>query len=220
MTNTEIVDKWLASIGMKRASGSSLEPILPFFMLDAAYNMWLKDVSPIECRHEAKKMKKEWVRRYTVFNRQFFRAFTLDEQCEITDKMDSFDTYIGNHVMVAKVQVMNAMRDLDTDQAVRCASLLIINILCQSAQIVWQHVYKGGRDNDRTNQDILALERLSSRFMNAYHSGISDRNVNPNECKPLVDAVDVLCQKMIKWLYVDKKQSEAETPGVTIKCKN
>ena len=218
MTNNEIVDKWLASIGMKRVSGSSLEPILPFFMLDAAYNMWLKDVSPIECRHEAKKMKKEWVTRYGLFNRQFFRAFSLDEQCEITDKMDSFDAYIGNHVMIAKVQVMGVMRDLETEQAVRCASLLIINILCQSAQIVWRNVYKNSRFGDQDNPDIHALERLSSRFMNAYHSGISDRNVNPNESKPLVDAVDVLCQKMIRWLYVDKKAGEAETPGVTIKC--
>ncbi len=218
MTNTEIVDKWLASVGMKRVSGSSLEPILPFFMLDAAYNMWIKDIQPIECRHETKRIKKEWVSRYGVFNRQFFRAFTLDEQCEITDKMDSFDSYIGNHVMVAKVQVMNLMKDLDTDQAIRCASLLIINILCQSAQIVWRHVYKNRRDRDRVNPDIQSLEKLSSKFMNAYHSGISSRNVNPNESKPIVDAVDVLCNKMIKWLYVDKKATEAEAPEVTIKC--
>ena len=73
MTNTEIVDKYLTSIGMKRVSGTSLEPILPFFMLDAAYNMWLKDVQPIECKHEAKKMKKEWVTKYGLFNRSFFR---------------------------------------------------------------------------------------------------------------------------------------------------
>lgn len=218
MTNTEIVDKYLTSIGMKRVSGTSLEPILPFFMLDAAYNMWLKDVQPIQCKHEAKKMKKEWVTKYGLFNRSFFRAFTLDEQCEITDKMDSFDAYIGNHVTIAKVQVMNVMRDLETEQAVRCASLLIINILCQSAQIVWQHVYKNSRNKDKTNPEIHALERLSSKFMNAYHCRISDRNVNPNESKPIVDAVDVLCNKMIKWLYVDKKASEAEAPEVTIKC--
>ena len=54
MTNTEMVDRWLTSIGMKRVSGSSLEPILPFFMLDVAYNMWQKDVSPIECKFELK----------------------------------------------------------------------------------------------------------------------------------------------------------------------
>ena len=54
--------------------------------------------------------------------------------------------------------------------------------------------------------------------MNSYHCRISDRNVNPNESKPIVDAVDVLCNKMIKWLYVDKKASEAEAPEVTIKC--
>lgn len=205
-----MVDRWLTSIGMKRVSGSSLEPILPFFMLDVAYNMWQKDVSPIECKFELKKIKREWIRRYSVFNRQFFRAFAFEEQDEIIDKMDSFDTYIANHVMVAKVQVMNIMQDLETEQAIRCASLLIINILCQSANIVWSHVYKNGRDHDKINPDIQALEKLSSRFMNAYHSGISERNVNPNESKPIVDAVDVLCNKMIRWLYLDMKESKPE----------
>ena len=54
--------------------------------------------------------------------------------------------------------------------------------------------------------------------MNSYHSAISSRNVNPNESKPIVDAVDVLCKKVIGWLYVDKKASEAEAQEVTIKC--
>lgn len=218
MTNTEIVDKYLTSIGMKRVSGTSLEPILPFFMLDAAYNLWRKDISPIECRHELKFLKKQWITRYGMFNRQFFRAFTVDEQDEIIDKMDSFDAYIENHVMVARVQIMNYLQDLEFEQAVRCASLIIINIMCQSAGIVWSHVYKNGRDRDRVNPDIQALEKLSSRFMNSYHSAISSRNVNPNESKPIVDAVDVLCKKVIGWLYVDKKASEQESPGVSIKC--
>lgn len=219
MTNRQMVEKYVASIGMRLVSGSgTLEPILPFFMTDVAYNLWRKDISPIECRHEQKLLKKQWITRYGMFNRQFFRAFTVDEQDEIIDKMDSFDAYIENHVMVARVQIMNYLQDLEFEQAVRCASLIIINIMCQSAGIVWSHVYKNGRDRDRVNPDIQALEKLSSRFMNSYHSAISSRNVNPNESKPIVDAVDVLCKKVIGWLYVDKKASEAEAPEVTIKC--
>lgn len=80
MTNRQMVEKYLTSIGMKLVSGSgTLEPILPFFMTDVAYNIWRKDISPIPCRHELKQLKKMWITRYGVFNRQFFRAFTIDE---------------------------------------------------------------------------------------------------------------------------------------------
>ena len=90
--------------------------------------------------------------------------------------------------------------------------------MCQSANIVWSHVYKDGREHDKVNPDILALEKLSSRFMNCYHSAISKRNVNPNESKPIVDAVDVLCKKLIGWLYVDKKDSDEENAKLAIEC--
>ena len=220
MTNRQMVDKYLASIGMKLVQGGgTLEPILPFFMTDVAFNMWMKDIAPIPCRHELKKLKKDWLSTYSRFNRRFFNAFTIDEQDEIIDKMDSFDSYIDNHVMIAKVQIMNIMNDLEFEDAVRCSSLIIINIMCQSAGIVWRNVYKNGRMQDRNNPEITALERLSSRFMNGYHSAISDKKVNPNESKPIVDAVDILCQKLIKWLYVDRDESAQNPPEMTIQCK-
>lgn len=200
--------------------GDTLEPILPFFMTDVAYNMWQKDITPIPCRHELKKLKKEWITRYGLFNRRFFSAFTLDEQDEVIDKMDSFDSYIGNHVMVAKIQIMNFLSDIDTEKANQCSSLILVNILCQAAQIVWRKVYKNAKNQDSTNLEIQSLERLSARFMNRYHDSFSNKVVNPNNSKMIVNAVDVLCDKIIRWLTVDVEESGEITHEVTIKCNN
>ncbi len=221
MTNQQMVDKYLASVKMRLVEGGgTLEPILPFFMTDVAYNMWQKDITPIPCRHELKRLKREWVIRYGLFNRRFFSAFTPDEQDEVIDKMDSFDSYIANHVMVAKIQIMNFLSDIDTEKANQCSSLMIVNILCQAAQIVWRKVYKDSRNHDSINPEIVSLEKISSKFMNKYHDKFSDRIVNPNNSKMIVRAVDILCDKIIRWLTVDIECGDEVTTEVAIKCDN
>ncbi len=210
MTNDEMVDKWLASIGMKRVQGHTLETILPFLMLDVNYQIFLKTVRPLESKHEMKLWKQRWIDAYNRLNKQFFRAFTVDEQNEVVDKMDDFDNWIANDVMIAKVQIMNFLQDLDFDIQKTCAELMIANIMAQSAQIVWGNCYKTSTLYNQKNMDIQAIEKASSRFMNLFHSAVSDRHVNPNQSKPIVAAVDVLCQKMIKWLYKDRPQEKPQ----------
>lgn len=185
---------------MRRVKGKSLEPILPFLMLDCMFQIYNKEIKPVQCRHEMKHLRKVWMRNYTTLNNQFFRAFNVAQRDEVIDKMDDFENYIQNDLMIAKVAVMNELSDLDFKDANICASCMLCNIFAQSAQIVWSKVYATRSGRNSENPYISGIEASCKRFMDLYHSTVSTRNVNPNNSKQIVTSVDILCHKMIKWL--------------------
>ena len=195
MTNDQITDKWLSLIGLRREKGHSLEAILPFLMLDVNYSIYQSTVRPIECKRDMKMWKKRWIKSYNRINRSFFRAFSDDEQDVVIGIMDDFSNYISNDVMIARVQVMNILKDIELEHQKVCSDLVIANVLAQSAQVVWNKCYR------RNNCDISAVMFASSRFMSLYHSSISREYVNPNNSKQIVDAVEALCNKMVLYLH-------------------
>ena len=190
---------------MVRTSGKGLDPVAPFFMVDIAWNLWSSTVSQMHCRFEMNRIKKMFAEKYKLFIKTFTDAFTLDESIEVTDKMDELEAYISNHMTIAKVQVMNYLTGISTEQKMVCGSLMIVNIMLQSAGILWAAVYKGLRPYESSSLEIAAMERLSTRFMNGYHSAISSEAVDPNRCQPIIDSVTILCKKMVDWLNKEHK---------------
>lgn len=210
MTNKEMVDKWLLSRGMERTSGNGLDPVIPFFMLDIAWNMWAKTVHPLPVKFELKRLRNQFNETYRVFSSRFLSAFSLDESIEITDKMDEFEQYIANDLTITRVQVMNYLTELDYQHKMVCGSLMIVNILCQAAGILWKAVYRGLRSWESHGSEIDMLEKLSLKFMSGYHSSICKEAVDPNRCDPIVAAVYALCHKMTAWLNQEKELPENE----------
>lgn len=195
-----MIDTYLKSIGMKRIKGDGLDPLMPFIMMDAMYQIYTKEIAPLPCRHELKHVKKSWIEGYNVFNREFFRAFNVDEQGEVIDLMDDFEKFIHNDVLIAKLAIMNELRDLPTEDASVCASCVMCNILAQAAHIIWSKIFGKCRLLNPAGKYILGVEKNSTKFMNLYHSRISTRHVDPNRSKKIVDSVDILCKKMVKWV--------------------
>lgn len=200
MTSSEMINTYLKSIGMKRIKGEGLDPLLPFIMMDSMYQIYTKEIAPLPCKHELKHIKKSGIENYNVFNRDFFRAFNVEEQGEVIDLMDDFEQFIHNDVLIAKLAIMNEMKDLSTEDASVCASCVMCNILAQAAHIVWKKIFGKCRLLNPAGKYILGVERSSTKFMNLYHSSISMRHVDPNKSKPIVDSVDILCKKMVKWV--------------------
>lgn len=201
MKNTEIVDIYLKSLGMKRVSGDSLEPILPHIMMDAQYQIYCKEIKPLDCKHRLKKFRNEWIQHYNLFNRQFFSAFTDEQKDEVIDKMDSFERYIYNDIVIAKVSIMNCCTGCDFQTQKVLAACALCNILAQAALVIWQKVYKNSKGQDTKNLEIEAIGRCASLFMHEYYRGAKDISCNNDNVDK---AISVLCRKMVKWLYDDK----------------
>lgn len=203
MTNKEIVDTYLKAQGFKRITGGDedFSPILPFIMLDGVYQMYCKTISPIQCRFEMRKYKNDWEKSYNAFNKAFFDCFSDSQTDAIIDKMDSFADYIGNYLVVAKVQIMDVLKNEPSERQEVLATCLLCSILAQSAQVVWKRVYKSGHYGVSENFAIKNLHKAICDFMNAYY-GKNKPHIKVDKEKPVSDAVSVLCHKMITWLYI------------------
>ena len=202
MTPNALVDTYLAHIGMRRVAGDGYDAIMPFFMLDAMYQILAKDISPIPCKQEQKLILKRWKGAYNSFNRDFFSAFSQEQQDEIIDMMDDFQEFINNDIIIAKVAVMNQLKPLGLtfEQQKIVASCMVCHVLAQTAQITWGAIYKNRWGEDKVNPYIKAIAKYSYEWMNMYFSKITDAYVNPNDSEPICTAMDLLCKKMVKFL--------------------
>lgn len=201
MTNKELVNTYLEHQGFKKIEGGDddFSPLLPFLMLDLMYQMWSKTIKPINCKFEMKRYKKAWIENYNAFNTQFFRCFTQEQQDAIIEKMDDFEEYVQNNLMIAKVQLMNCLSFETFERQEVLATCLLCSILAQASHIIWGRVYKDARQRDTENLYIRGIETNINGFMNLYY-GKGKPHVKPDESKPVSDAVDALCKKTISWL--------------------
>ena len=206
MTANEIVDTYLTHKGMRRVKGDGYDPILPFFMLDAMYQIMSKEIVPVPSRHEQKLVLKRWKAAYNSFNRDFFSAFNQEQQDEIIDIMDEFQSYINNDIIVAEVAVMKQLQQYDIpfeDQKIVAASMMC-HVLAQTSQIAWKAIYKNKYNVSKESPQINAIQKYASLWMNLYFAKISDAHVNPNDSEQICTAMDILCRKMVKFLKIQR----------------
>lgn len=202
MTANDLVDTYLTHIGMRRVKGNGYDAILPFFMLDAMYQIMSKDIVPVPSRQEQKLALKRWQASYNSFNRDFFSAFNQEQQDAVIDIMDAFESYINNDIVVAEVSVMKQLQkyDISFEHQKVIASCMLCHVLAQTAQIAWGAIYKDKHNVSKESPHIKAILKYSSLWMNLYFSKVSDAYVNPNDSEQICTAMDILCKKMIKFL--------------------
>ena len=202
MTNKELVETYLAYHGMKRVEGKDedLSPLLPFIMMDITLDMYLKVIKPLNCKHLMNHYRKEWKRNYDAFNARLFMCFNADQRDALTDKMDEFEEYIQNYVMIAKVQIMNCISFEPIERQEVLATCLLCSILAQSARIIWGRIYKNDRLEDGENIYLRSIELYIKKFMDAYY-GVGKPRVKCDDNEAVRNAVDILCKKTIQWLY-------------------
>lgn len=202
MTSSELVDRYLGHMGLRRVKGAGYEPILPFFMLDAMYQIMSKDLKPIACKHEQKLAMKRWKEAYHAFNSDFFSVFNEDQTDEIIDMMDSFEAYIQNDIIIAEVAVMNELQKYEIvfeDQKI-LSSCMLCHILAQSALVAWNAVYV-----KTPNRYIKAMIKNAYIYMNQYFKKVSGAHIDPNSSETICNAVNILCRKMVRFLNTLKK---------------
>jgi len=191
-----LVDTYIQSIGLRRKKGSSASPLLPFFILDAMYQILSKDLKPIPVKNITRKALNDWIHTYNLLNRSFFRAFNTEQQNDVIDLMDSFQESIANDIVITQVQVMNQLgkHGIPWEGQKVLASAMLCNILAQQASIVWEEVYH------HPHKSFVALERHSQRWMQSYFLQHYPGHINPNDDEQICLAVDILCKKIIQFL--------------------
>jgi len=206
MTKRELINTYLNSVGKKRISGDTAEPLVPFLLGDAIYSIYNREIAHLPMYREDKKLRNEWAKAYSRFNRPFFRAFDNDASIEVTDLMDDFEDYISDEIMMVRSQLMLIFQDMDIDTRTTFVSILMCHILAQCAQYVWGDVYRIGKLMGKTvlykgekNMDLDVINRNAFQLARRMHRNFGQPLV-PGREKGLQPALDALCRKIYKWL--------------------
>ena len=184
-----------------KLSGTARDDVrmmMPFYLMDASYQVYCKDVKDYPCKQMLKNVKSRWRESYRKFNADFFKAFNQDQIEFITDQMDEFEDYIHNKMVMLKTTVMGVFSpEASFDEKKILASVLTSNVLSQMAQHVWRDMYRDKWHRPKDNPMIEAVTKNSYEFAN--HFPVS-RGVDLTASDKVSSMISSLCKEVMKFL--------------------
>jgi len=207
MIRVELMEKWLADRDKKLTSEDKQHSrvFLPYLIMDTAFQVYCQFIKPVPASFRLLQLRKALGSAFSDFNKDFFRCFTLDESCEITDEMDGFESYINNDVVILKLALMKQCGDYPLERQQVICSGMIVNILAQSAEIIYEDSFKresrlGGvrRLVGERNELIEAVARATMRFLKEYNK--NGRDIDFNHSKEIDDCVNVICKHIVQFI--------------------
>lgn len=200
MTNSDIVKRYLEYNGryLKQGENECFAPLLPYLILDAMFQLYEKYIKPIPCKREMKKYKQDWIKAYSDYNRSFFAAFDIEQTCYITDKMDEFWEFIEHDLFIVQMSIHKECMYLDAHDRDIVSAIVLCGVLAQSAECVYEDTYTNG-GVVAVNPRIKNIVRNVSLFRESYRVQGADIDVNISD--EVCTAVNILCRKMVSWLY-------------------
>ena len=104
----ELADKYLKQRGLQ-VKGDGTQLLVPFYLMDICYQIYLKEVRNQEFRHEARKYLTDFANEYKAFNWDLFRCLDLDEMEFVTDEMDRLGVYLHNYVEMCRMELYTSL---------------------------------------------------------------------------------------------------------------
>lgn len=200
INNETIVDTYLAYKHKRRTKGKreNLLFLMPFYIMDTCYQIYCKDIKGLPCRHQMKQAKKRWSVCYHQYTTDFFRAFNQEQTDYIVDRMDEFNDYIHNSLVILKSKVVGLIPgSVSFEDKKILASLLICNVLAQAAQQLYGNMYRNSDMTKQVNMHIEGVKKASYDI--AYHYPTS-RGVDLTASDEVMDLINALCKKIMKFL--------------------
>lgn len=215
ITQQEIVDRYLAYKHRKRTVGERIDntlPLMPFFIMDACYQIYCRDIKDIPCKHLMKQAKKKWADNYHKFTMDFFMAFDQEQTDYIVDMMDEFNDYIHNNLVMLKSAVVNHFTDETPFEDKKIlGSVMACNVLAQSAQHMYGEMYRVGTKFFPI-KSLYAVVTLQPKEIEPYIEGVKKasydfasyypkgRNVDLTSSEPVMSMIRALCNNIVRFL--------------------
>ena len=133
-----------------------------------------------------------------TFKNEYFLLYDKAQTDFIIEFMDDFEKYIDKHLKIAFIQVENLVINEPMERQEVIAAAILVSVLTQSAQIVYDGLYaKAGIEHK--HQVLERMQQVIYELQNLYY-GKGKPDVNPNNDKNTVLAVDILCKNMVYFL--------------------
>lgn len=198
----DIVRAYCRYNGLRIIEGDcgGVEALYPFLLMDLVYGIYQKEIAPVPARHGMKRARSRWKEAYGLFTRGFFAAFNEEERDRIVDVMDEYGKWMEGSVMVARVAMMEGMKDREFEDQKFLSACMLCNCLSQCAQMVWGMIFLDERGKPVRNRYIDAVEKASLEFADGWFDERGDRSVvNLNGNRRVEDAMDGIKRRIAQF---------------------
>lgn len=193
----KLIEKFLERRGIKLISGKGGDIMLPFFLALLHWDIFASALGKGDEKHEMARVKNLWRSKINNFVRIAMNTYSLEEfDEEYMPEVERFMEYVHDDLVLTKVAVSGCLSMVeDFNKKVKTSDVLVANIVIQIAEKFWEATYH------QANPDLVAMDRLSTRYARLYCPVRS--NVDLNASEELSKMVAQLCRKIIK--YIDKE---------------
>lgn len=201
--NTEINEALLKKRGYRQYEGNkqNLSPIMYFFLMDAAKQIFDGSVGKQECSGQQKVMMTRMQDGFHFFFKDFFSAFNQEQTDFIIDKADEFEEQIAHHLEIAEIAIQECVNNLPIERQREISKVWLCNLLAADAQDFHGECWKtGGKQplKDRYIEQVVNASKLYSKYRFGDGPIISEKQFGRVQA-----SVKVIAKKTVNFLYQD-----------------
>ncbi|MBQ0153936.1 MAG: hypothetical protein KBS70_04025 [Bacteroidales bacterium] len=146
--------------------------LMPFIIMDVAYEYYRRDIKPLELRQLTKKYRKEWKEAYDRFNHYFFDALDADMQDAFCDKMDSFKRFMYLDIVKLQSKMIRCLPDgISAQEKQVVAAALLSNRIARIAQDMWGACYQVNGTMPSQHSGLNGILTYTKAFAKEYVKG-------------------------------------------------
>lgn len=196
-----IAKKYLKSKGIG-VKGDATQLLVPFLIMDIAYQIYCKEIKPVPFKHEARQYLTRFSTEYKKFNNDLFRHLTIDESEYVTEEMDNGYEVLQNYIMLVRVELMNSLDVYGEEARDVLTSLMLCDMMCQISGVMWQEMYRTrAYRKGETNMSIKCMRNCLLSVAKSYERDLNVNFVcNLNNGERLHKNCMVLARKAGEWL--------------------
>lgn len=143
-TNKDFLDAYCKKRGLRIREGcdESIGVLMPFVMMDIAYEYYTKNIQKFPAKQWAKKCKVYWAEAYKEFNDFLFNCYDTDMQDAFCDKMDKFKRFIYGDIVALQTKMLRCLPTKSTPEKRQViAAAMLSNRITKLAADWWFDIY-------------------------------------------------------------------------------
>ena len=210
MTNKEINDALLKHRGYRQYHGNkdNLSPLMFFFLMDASFQVFDKDVSKQVCKGKEKAYMRRMKEAYHLFFKDFFAAFDIEQTDYLMDKVDAFEEYIQHHLDIAEIAIQECDNSLPIETQREISRTWLCNLLAADAQDFHGECWKTGRRQPLCNRYIDQVLKASKEYARLRFG--EGPVMTERQFTRVQDSVRIIARKVCAWILSDYNQEIAK----------
>ncbi len=181
--------------------------IMPYIIMDVAYEYYRRDIKDLELDRECKLFRKRFIESYNKFNQDLFNNIPEDMHDAVCDKMDAFRSSLYTDIISLQAKMMRCFPVGTPQERQVISALLLMNRLARFAQDFWGSFYtwRGSATcNNALNGCLSWTRKLATRYTDGKQ-GWSGYEMSEEFYNNFIKALDEFREKICRFVDFDRR---------------